>query len=142
MKTYSEKLRHPKWQQKRLEIFKRDKWKCRLCGDKKTELHVHHIFYEKGKEPWEVDNDVLTTLCKHCHAATEMVKKANGDYHLSRVNKCETKNGYNLFMEILLQRIKHSLVLIIYYDEKTNSLANEFMWTTLKEMSDTIKKFK
>lgn len=69
--TYAEKLKHPKWQRKRLEILSRDNFKCRLCGDEETELHVHHKEYHNGCEPWEYENSLLVTLCKHCHFITE-----------------------------------------------------------------------
>lgn len=29
---YAKKLMDPRWQKKRLEIFKRDGWKCQNCG--------------------------------------------------------------------------------------------------------------
>ena len=63
--TYSQKLKDPRWQKKRLEILNRDEFTCQICKDTKTELHVHHVEY-KG-EPWQQDNDKLVTLCKHCH---------------------------------------------------------------------------
>jgi hypothetical protein len=65
--TYSQKLRNPKWQKKRLEILQRDKFTCQLCLDTETELQIHHKEYEKGKEPWEYEPEQLTTLCRHCH---------------------------------------------------------------------------
>lgn len=65
--AYSEKLKNPRWQKKRLEIFERDGWKCRACQDEKSTLHVHHLVYEKGKEPWDYDNAKLVTLCEECH---------------------------------------------------------------------------
>lgn len=46
--TYKEKLKDPRWQKKRLEIFDRDGWKCVECGDKDSTLNVHHIFYLSG----------------------------------------------------------------------------------------------
>jgi len=30
---YSKKLKDPRWQKKRLKIFKSDKFKCKICGD-------------------------------------------------------------------------------------------------------------
>lgn len=71
--TYSDRLKHPLWQKKRLQILKRDKWKCKLCGDEETTLHVHHHEYSGG-EPWEVENSLLVTLCEHCHTEIEQLK--------------------------------------------------------------------
>lgn len=65
-KTYAEKLRDPRWQKKRLEIFARDNFTCKVCGDDKNTLHVHHKEYN-GCEPWEYDNSLLDTICADCH---------------------------------------------------------------------------
>ncbi len=64
---YAEKLRNPLWQKKRLEVMQRDKFKCQLCQDAETELHIHHKEYITGHAPWEYDNSLLITLCKDCH---------------------------------------------------------------------------
>lgn len=68
MSKYSEKLRNPKWQRKRLDILQRDEFACVGCGDTESTLHVHHCYYEKGKEPWEYADSSLITLCEHCHS--------------------------------------------------------------------------
>jgi hypothetical protein len=66
-KTYSEKLKDPRWQKKRLEILQRDGWACRRCGDKETTLHVHHRRYLPKRDPWDYDPEYLATLCEVCH---------------------------------------------------------------------------
>lgn len=66
-KTYSEKLRDPRWQKVRLEIMERDNWACQECFDTTTTLNVHHLMYEKGVEPWEYADIYLITLCENCH---------------------------------------------------------------------------
>ena len=65
--SYREKLKNPKWQKKRLEIFERDSYCCNSCYDDKAELHVHHLKYNDC-DPWDIDNDYLITLCHKCHA--------------------------------------------------------------------------
>lgn len=65
--TYSDKLKHPMWQKKRLSIFNRDNFTCQKCGSKDKTLAVHHLVYNKAKEPWEYTNDLLLTLCCDCH---------------------------------------------------------------------------
>jgi len=65
--TYSEKLKDPRWQKKRLEILERDGWACQECGAKDKTLFVHHGYYETGKEPWEYENETLHSLCEPCH---------------------------------------------------------------------------
>jgi hypothetical protein len=77
MKTYSEKLRDPKWQKKRLKILERDEFCCQLCLDTTTELQVHHLSYEKNKEPWDYDDSNFDTYCKHCHYLTELLIRDN-----------------------------------------------------------------
>lgn len=72
-KTYGEKLKHPKWQMRRLEILSRDNATCQLCGDTETELQVHHKSYYG--EPWDAPNEALVTICKHCHALVEELKR-------------------------------------------------------------------
>jgi len=42
---YYAKLKDPRWQKRRLQIFNRDKWTCRICGSTTDTLHVHHIAY-------------------------------------------------------------------------------------------------
>lgn len=65
--SYADKLRDPRWQRKRLEILQRDGWTCQRCGTKIKTLVVHHRVYTEGKEPWEENNEHLTTLCELCH---------------------------------------------------------------------------
>jgi len=64
---YSEKLKDPRWQKKRLKILERDQWKCQVCGADEKTLHVHHKEYVNGHEPWEYGDDFLLTLCEFCH---------------------------------------------------------------------------
>jgi len=64
---YSQKLKNPKWQKLRLEILKAHDWQCQSCGDKKSTLHVHHLQYHKGCEPWDYSHEDLTVLCETCH---------------------------------------------------------------------------
>jgi hypothetical protein len=64
--TYSEKLKDPRWQRKRLEVLSRDKFTCQSCGSTTDTLHVHHCHYFKG-DPWNTPDDLLLTLCEECH---------------------------------------------------------------------------
>lgn len=65
---YKELLKSPKWQKKRLDILQRDDFKCTICGDGETQLHIHHLRY--CKNPIEQPNEDLVTLCKDCHELT------------------------------------------------------------------------
>jgi 5-methylcytosine-specific restriction endonuclease McrA len=67
-KSYSAKLRDPRWQKKRLDILNRDNFTCRLCRSTIDELHVHHLRYRKSAAgPWDYPDDDLLTLCLDCH---------------------------------------------------------------------------
>jgi hypothetical protein len=78
MKTYSEKLKDPRWQRKRLEIMQRDNFKCTQCGDTSTTQNVHHWQY--SKEPWDAKNEDLTTVCRSCHEEIEQCKDLTKDF--------------------------------------------------------------
>lgn len=78
-KTYSEKLRDPRWQKKRLSVLSRDNFTCQLCSDQETELHVHHKYYTAGAEPWEYENEILITYCAHCHFIVEALSEHGFD---------------------------------------------------------------
>ena len=65
--TYSDKLKDPRWQKKRLKILERDNWACVLCSDHESTLNVHHVEYNFKKDPWDYDNKYLWTLCNKCH---------------------------------------------------------------------------
>lgn len=67
MATYTEKLKDPRWQRKRLEVLQRDNFMCGECCDTTKTLHVHHRYYITGKEPWEYTDDCYITLCENCH---------------------------------------------------------------------------
>jgi len=66
-KTYSEKLKDPRWQKKRLQILERDKFRCQICGNSEKTLHVHHIVYLDNHDPWDYKNYLLITICEECH---------------------------------------------------------------------------
>lgn len=80
---YSDKLKSPKWQKKRLEMLERDNFTCQCCGDTETMLHVHHKKYEWQRLPWEYPDSGLITVCNHCHLAIHAIMQAeinfNGD---------------------------------------------------------------
>jgi len=99
-KTYSEKLKDPRWQKKRLEVLQRDNFTCQLCGDAETELHVHHHAYLKGCQPWEYELSNFSTFCKHCHAAAESLK---GQYELIKVDKVFSRNMDSFVLLVLVK---------------------------------------
>ena len=66
--TYSDKLKDPRWQKRRLEVMQRDGWQCVRCGSGLNDgipFNVHHLRYHK--EPWNARDEDLETLCEQCH---------------------------------------------------------------------------
>lgn len=72
--TYSEKLKDPRWQKKRLEVLTRDEWRCRSCGCEDKTLHVHHHHYTRG-QPWDTPIELLSALCDECHEKRHGLEK-------------------------------------------------------------------
>ena len=67
MNTYQLQLQSKKWKSKRLKIFKRDDFKCTVCGSKER-LNVHHTFYyHKRIKAWLYPDASLITVCEDCH---------------------------------------------------------------------------
>lgn len=64
--AYSDLLKDPRWQRRRLDIMNRDKFKCRSCESGTNTLNVHHFSYTGN--PWEADDKTLITLCEKCHS--------------------------------------------------------------------------
>ena len=75
--SYSDKLKDPRWQKKRLKILARDGWACLSCFDTKDTLHIHHMVYHHKKNPWEYKDHLLVTLCSECHGLAKGMTKQN-----------------------------------------------------------------
>lgn len=90
--NYFDFLKCDEWKSKRVEILKRDNFKCTKCGNTPTirtfsgstvvnlfkdgkpnpenisvNLQVHHTLYVFNQMPWNYDNEELETLCNFCH---------------------------------------------------------------------------
>jgi hypothetical protein len=74
-KTYSEKLRDPRWQKKRLKILERDHWTCVYCASSDKTLDVHHSVYGRGVDPWDANDYFLITTCTDCHKQVELASE-------------------------------------------------------------------
>ena len=93
--AYSELLRDPRWQKKRLEIMQRDDFHCTVCGDGENTLNVHHCYYEGGKPPWDYPDASLITICESCHQwETDCGKDAKRDLINSLCKKGVTTEGF------------------------------------------------
>lgn len=83
----------PQWNEIRKKIYKRDDWKCQLCGIKCVDAHrkkltkrtiqCHHIDYN------EKNNDFsnLITLCASCHLKTLFRREDWIDYFSRKIRK-------------------------------------------------------
>lgn len=74
-RSYSEELKDPRWQKKRLEVLQRDGFQCQNCGDTQSELNVHHVYYDPDFKVWEYPDEAYMTLCKTCHYRWHYLKK-------------------------------------------------------------------
>lgn len=121
---YADKLRHPLWQKKRLEILERDKFTCQKCWDNETELHIHHSYYKNGANPWEYENDSLSALCKYCHAIVEHLKTlvpANSNIELKEVYK-EEKGQIDGAFIALFGTPKNTKMFYVFYRPTTTGV--------------------
>jgi hypothetical protein len=65
--TYSKKLKDPRWQRFRLHHCERANWRCEHCCASNSQLHVHHVIYLRGKDPWDYPAESICVLCDLCH---------------------------------------------------------------------------
>lgn len=107
MKTYSEKLKDPRWQRKRLEIMQRDNFTCTQCGDKTDTQNVHHWQY--SKEPWDAKNEDLTTVCRSCHQEIEKCKDLAKDFL--------KQSDFRMLLEQIERLLKIREVKVIAFDD-------------------------
>jgi len=63
-RPYAERRRTREWTILKRQVHRRDKYRCRLCGDGDVELHVHHATYKHYAAERLED---LITLCSSCH---------------------------------------------------------------------------
>lgn len=92
--SYSDQLKHPNWQRRRLERLEAAEWMCEHCEAKDATLHVHHKQYFKGRMAWEYSNTELAVLCERCHQE----EHGHGDL-LKRV-LADAKSGHRPVMAI------------------------------------------
>lgn len=78
-KSYTEKLKDPRWQKRRLEVLEAAGWACSECGVSDKTLHVHHGCYRKWADPWDYEDEQLHVLCVDCHSKCEVEKAAMED---------------------------------------------------------------
>jgi hypothetical protein len=100
---YSKKLQNPNWQRKRLEILQRDNFKCILCNSDNKELHVHHRWYQFGKNIWDYPDNCFETLCFECHEYIETnIKDSTSDLQVIIRKTHLNQDDYNCINQLLL----------------------------------------
>lgn len=120
---YQKKLRSPKWQKKRLEILQRDEFTCQLCKDKETELHVHHEYYEKGKDPWEHPNECLKSVCKYCHLILEDFKTLDNVSGIEKIHRISRSDAYYLHFLVKVMMAEEITVIIYSYSIELDKMS-------------------
>lgn len=137
MNNYSELLKDPRWQKKRLEILSLDGWQCRQCNNKKETLHVHHMYYEKGKMPWEYDNSALVTYCWECHEDAKYVRwqRAFQDLNLTEFDLLE------IALQIKFRKDKNDELMQEFYKEKGCRSMYFYMWFDAFKSKQEIDEF-
>lgn len=136
--TYSEKLKDPRWQKKRLEIMQSDEFKCRICGDTETTLAVHHLKY--SGDPWNASDDKLITVCEHCHENIELLKDSILDIStLKIIKKLHDKGDYLSRTEFIFY--DSNIELLVYDNHKHNVLNLSFTKETAIKISELFLKY-
>lgn len=45
----------------------RAEFRCEYCQNGASTLNVHHLWYEKGRYPWDYPSTALVCVCEECH---------------------------------------------------------------------------
>lgn len=128
--TYSDKLKNPKWQKKRLSVLNRDKWKCKLCGDADTNIQVHHTKYV-GANPWDTPDEFLISICEHCHQVLHELK----DEEVVRVTKERMGDSLHIFAHT-----QYAVFLLYFFNGSPITLITQIPSEIFKRVSKNIPK--
>lgn len=129
---YSDKLKSPKWQKKRLQILERDNWQCQYCKDTETQLQVHHLKY--SGEPWDAKNEDLITACSDCH---NIITKSSYVFDKIHKRKLLEHNG-NKFMANVMSKDGVKSLIIGYVIENGVGSSIEFSIGEIESFIKTI----
>lgn len=79
----------------RAEAYRRDEYKCRVCGSKSRDLVAHHLegFANNPDKRFEIDN--LITLCEKCHI----------EFHKTYGYKNNTKKQFEEYLRAKVELI-------------------------------------
>lgn len=138
---YSDKLKDPRWQRKRLKILERDDFKCQLCGDREAPLSVHHKYYKNNYDPWDYSDESLITLCEECHKKEERYRAFFDGlyYRFKEIFSNTDAEIINSLLDYIKDELKENPMTIFYticeliYDK-------EKLQETIKFYRDKLKK--
>lgn len=142
-KSYSEKLRDPRWQRKRLEVMNRDEFKCTKCGNGAVTLNVHHKKYRNGLNPWDYDLTELLTLCEVCHGKEHGIDN-NSEKVVSDTFPEPTRFAYDFIPEVALlseklNKIRESLKQVESCGYPMDDISDAIMVDLLDESTILVK---
>ena len=112
--TYADKLKDPRWQKKRLEVFELNEFTCEDCESKTEQLHIHHTYYQRGLMPWEYPNDSLKCLCEDCHRTRQNLE-LDVQKELSKLSLCELDMFFSYVFGFLGNRSVEELAYKLKY---------------------------
>jgi hypothetical protein len=141
LSPYQQKLRDPRWQKKRLEVFERDEWACQQCFDSKSTLHVHHFYYEQGKDPWDYAMEALVTLCADCHEEETLYRpqeeqtllralKYTGFFHQQIL---EIATGFRFMAQVHIADVMANVISWVFQDEDLMRILTNLYFEHLKQ---------
>lgn len=116
--------------------MERDNFLCKLCGNNKETLNVHHHLYEQGKDPWDYSDDVLETYCKKCHAVVEFLKTKTPSVTVVKIIWKESKDGFDLAYVIVLDKKKVILAILEFHHEKLIEILAHIPSNIIKLLSE------
>lgn len=128
--TYSEKLKDPRWQRRRLEIMQRDGFHCMDCGSEDCSLNVHHLHYLSGKSPWEYPEELLLTVCEDCHKIRQVLE-TRAHVALAIILRHADCTAGTLFNRPVPSQLEH---VVLQLEEKAVRLNEPFSDDTLQDI--------
>jgi hypothetical protein len=131
-KSYKEKLLDPRWQKRRLEILSKDNFRCCHCGNATETLHVHHVIYISGRDPWDCPDDHLWTVCEQCHNNDHSLRESS-EIRLIKALKLNGFDHENINELILLIESNNRIT------RSMSSLIGKLTFLTVMPAEETIK---
>lgn len=128
MPSYSELLKDARWTARRRQIYERAGNRCQECARSGLELHAHHLYYERGRPPWDYPDSALRCLCSDCHAnATHEARLSAGNDEIAR--QIQEKQAS--------QRLVTTLAATLGPPKRERKLRAPEVWDKIKVLGET-----